>query len=87
MAKKCAADSNKIQSQLSVGETFSTPNMEDNQDNKDEDENYFSLLDMFVCTRWDYYSKIFQTLNLIHLLETFSSPSARVLGSRRTSSG
>ena len=40
-------------SQSSVGETFSTLNMEDYQDNKDEDDNYFSLLDMFICTRLD----------------------------------
>ena len=63
--------------------------MEDVPDDKVEDENYFSLMDMFICTRLDQYCLMFvlKIINMIHLSETFSFPSAKVLGSRRTSSG
>ena len=63
--------------------------MEDVPNDKVEDENYFSLLDMFICTRLDQYCLMFvlKIINMIHLSETFSFPSAKVLGSRRTSSG
>ena len=74
MAKKCAADSNKIQSQLSVGETVSTLNMEDDRDNHVDDENYFSLLDMFICTRLDKLMFVLKNIiNIIHLRDIFIS--------------
>ena len=63
--------------------------MEDAGVNTVDDENYFSLLDMFICTRLvgKLLNFAFKIMNVIHLLETFSYPFARVLASRRTSSG
>ena len=63
--------------------------MEDAGDNTVDDENYFSLLDMFICTRsvGKLLTFDFKIMNVIHLLETFSYPFVRVLASRRTSSG
>ena len=60
--------------------------MEDQPRDDIEDEDYFSLLDMFVCTRF-VSIKSCDHLNEKTTSGTSSSPSARVPGSHRISSG
>ena len=48
--------------------------MEDDLNNNLEDENYFSLLDMFICTRLDILMFVFKKIiNMIHLRDIFIS--------------